>query len=109
MQLKQLSLPALRVELGLHSLAVVTEQNIPTTHSIKYPHWQREFEAALREGDPQTLRQRVDAAEAALFLRSQALVGSSEGDAELQAISDAIRTLRTIQRDKLGYPELNKG
>jgi len=86
----------------------VTDQNAPTPHSIKYPHWQREFEAALREDDPQSLRQRVDVAEAALFLRSQALVGSAEGHAELQAISDAIRTLRAIQKEKLGYPGLNK-
>lgn len=78
--------------------------NTPASHSIKYTHWQRELEAALREEDPQLLRQRVDAAEAALFLRSQALAGSAEGHAELQAISDAMRTLRAIQRDKLGYP-----
>ena len=106
MQLKELSQRALQVELGLHSLAVVTEQNTPTTHSIKYPHWQREFEAALREGDPITLRERVDAAEAALFLRSQALVGSAKGQAEAQAISDAMRALRAIQQEKLGYPDL---
>jgi len=77
--------------------------------SIKYPHWQREFDAAVREGDPQSLRQRVDAAEAALFLRLQALAGSAGGHAELQAISDAMRTLRAIQKEKLGYPGLNKG
>jgi hypothetical protein len=76
--------------------------------NIKYPHWQREFEAALLEGDPQTLRRRVDAAEAAIFLRSQALVGTAQGDAEQQAISDAIRTLRSIQIEKLGYPGWNK-
>jgi len=87
----------------------VADQDNPTSRSIKYPSWQREFEAALREGDPESLRQRVDAAEGALFLRLQVLVGSTDGYAELQAISDAIRTLRTIQRDKLGYPELNKG
>lgn len=61
--------------------------DIATTSPVplqdRYPHWQRQFEAALREGDPQ-----VDAAEAALFLRSQALVGSAGGHAELQAISD---------------------
>jgi hypothetical protein len=85
----------------------VTEQNPSTSHTIKYPHWQREFEAALREGDPQSLRQRVDAAEAALFRRLQALAGSAEGDAERQAISDARETLRVIQRDKLGYPDPN--
>jgi hypothetical protein len=39
----------------------VTDENTSTSHTIKYPHWQREFQAALREGDPQSLRQRVDA------------------------------------------------
>jgi hypothetical protein len=86
----------------------VTDENTSTSHTIKYPHWQREFEAALREGDPQNLRQRVDAAEAALFLRLQALEGSAAGQEERQAISDAVATLRVIQRDKLGYPEWNR-
>jgi hypothetical protein len=86
----------------------MTDQDTSTSPNIKYPHWQREFEAALLEGDPQTLRQRVDAAEAALFLRSQALAESVEGHAEQQAISDAIRTLRAIQTEKLGYPDWNK-
>lgn len=85
----------------------VTEQNPLTSHTLKYPHWQGEFEAALGEGDPQSLRQRIDAAEAALFLRLQALAGSAEGDAERQAISDARETLRTMQKNKLGYPDPN--
>jgi hypothetical protein len=83
----------------------MTDEDTSTSQNIKYPHWQREFEAALHEGDPESLRQRVDAAEAALFLRSQALAGSAEGQAERQAISEAIRTLRAIQREKLGYPD----
>ena len=83
----------------------MADQDTTTSQNIKYSHWQREFEAALLEGDPQTLRQRVDAAEAALFLRSQAMVGSAEGHAERQAISDAIGTLRAIQTEKLGYPD----
>jgi hypothetical protein len=79
-----------------------TPRSLKTTYS-----WQREVEAALIEGDPKTLRQRVDAAEAALFLRSQALAGSALTHPEQQAISAAVRALRTIQRDKLGYPRLN--
>jgi hypothetical protein len=84
----------------------VTDKDTSPSPAIKYPHWQREFEAALLGGDPQSLRQRVDAAEATLFLRSQALVGSAQGRSEQQAISDAMRTLRTIQKEKLGYPGL---
>jgi fatty acid/phospholipid biosynthesis enzyme len=86
----------------------LTEHDTSPSENIKYPHWQREFEAALFEGDPQTLRQRVDAAEAAIFLRLQALVESAQGHAEQQAISNAIRTLRVIQREKPGYPDWNK-
>ena len=84
----------------------MSDHDPSTSQNIKYPHWQREFEAALIEADLQKLRQRVDAAEAALFLRSQALVGSAQGRSEQQAISDAMRTLRTIQKEKLGYPGL---
>jgi hypothetical protein len=86
----------------------MTDHDISTSQNIKYPHWQREFEAALLEGDAQKLRKLVDAAEAAIFLRSQALVESAQGHEEQQAISDAIRTLRDIQREKLGYPDWNK-
>jgi hypothetical protein len=86
----------------------MTDQDTSPAQNIKYPHWQREFEAVLLEGDPQKLRQRVDAAEGAIFLRSQALGESAEGHAEQRAISDAIRTLRAIQTEKLGFPEWNK-
>jgi hypothetical protein len=83
----------------------VTDQNTSASRTIKYPHWQREFEAALVEGDRQSLRERVDAAESALFLRLQALAESAGGDEERHAISEAIEALRAIQREQLGYPE----
>jgi hypothetical protein len=86
----------------------MTEEETLTFHDVKYPHWQSEFEAALRDDEPHTLRQRVEAAESAIFLRSQALTGSPHAAAEQQAISEAIRTLRTIQREKLGFPDWNK-
>src|SRR5580704_14523931 len=77
----------------------MTDDRTLTYQKIRYPHWQREFEAALLERDPQKLREHVDAAEAAMFQRSQALVESANGHVEQQAIADAIRTLRTIQRE----------
>ena len=84
------------------------EQDREPPRDVKYPHWQREFETALTEGDPNTLRQRVDAAEAALFLRSQALAASHQETPERQAIAEAISILRTIQKEKLNYPPWNK-
>jgi hypothetical protein len=86
----------------------MSEQPSSTSHKIKYPHWQRELDAALEEGDPRTLRQRVDAAEAAMFLRTQSLENSPEAVAEQKAISEAIGALRKIQRDKLGYPNWSR-
>jgi hypothetical protein len=86
----------------------MSNHDTSTSQNIKFPHWQREFEAALLERDPQKLRQRVEAAEAAIFVRSQTLAESAGRHAEQQAISDALRTLRAIQVEKLGYPDWNK-
>ncbi|HEY3974516.1 MAG TPA: hypothetical protein VGM18_16045 [Candidatus Sulfotelmatobacter sp.] len=80
------------------------KDDISRVRNIKYPDWQREFEAALVDGDAETLRQRVDAAEAAIFLRSQA----SAGPTEKEAMAEAIRRLRAVQRKKLGYPDWKK-
>lgn len=76
----------------------------PVSQKLRYPEWQREFEAALAEGDAETLRQRVDAAEGAIFMRLQKTV---EGEERL-AINEAIQRLRAIQKSKLGYPDWNK-
>ena len=85
----------------------MTDEDTPPFRTVRYPHWQPEFEAAVLEGDPRTLRQRVDAAEAALFLRSQALAGNPQASDEQQAIAEAVQKLRTIQKEKLGFPDWN--
>jgi hypothetical protein len=84
--------------------SALTKRNTKPSQKMKFLEWQREFEAALTEGDPQTLRQRVDAAEAAIFLRSQISVGR----VERQAMDAATQKLRAIQKNKLGYPDWNK-
>jgi hypothetical protein len=92
----------------VRKLLEMTNQDDSTSPNIRYPHWQVQYEEALREGDPQSLRQRVDAAEKAIFLRSQELAANPQAHTERQAMSDAISTLRAIQREKLGYPDWNK-
>ncbi|MGA8762615.1 MAG: hypothetical protein WB562_06970 [Candidatus Sulfotelmatobacter sp.] len=72
--------------------------NSPSTQHLRFPDWQSEYESALLEVDPQKLPERVRAAEAAIFLRQQALVQSPDGHAEREAIEDAMRTLRVIKR-----------
>jgi len=85
--------------------ADMADRDTPTsTPKLQFPDWQQEFEAALLEGDPQELALRVKAAEAAIVLRQQELIHSSNGDVERQAIFDAMRTLRTIQTEKMHNP-----
>jgi len=86
----------------------MADDTFPSTKNLKFPAWQREFEAALLEADPQKLQKRLEAAEVAMVLRSQALVHSSDGHAEQQAIHDAIANLWLIQTEKLDYPDWNK-
>jgi hypothetical protein len=54
------------------------------------------------------LPQRLEAAEAALFQRQQVLADGTDRRAEQQAIEDAVRTLRVIQKEKLNYPDWDK-
>ena len=69
--------------------------------------WQQKFEAVLLEADAQKLPQLVADAEAAIFLRFQSLDNSPDAQAERDALSDAIRTLRAVQTGKLHYPGWN--
>ena len=66
--------------------------------------WQQKFEAALLEVDQQKLRELVEAAEAAIYLRLQSLVNSPDGRVERDALTDAMRSLRVIQTEKMHYP-----
>jgi hypothetical protein len=67
--------------------------------------WQALYQKALAETDPDKLLPLVMAADDAMFDRSQELMSSFDGEEERQAINDALRTLRTLQVDKLNFPE----
>jgi hypothetical protein len=86
----------------------MADDTSPSASSLGFPDWKLEYQAALLEVDLQKLPERVKSAEAAIFLRQQALLHSSDGHAERQAIADAMRALRVIQTEKLGYPDWKK-
>jgi hypothetical protein len=75
---------------------------------VKFSDWQPQFHAALLETEPKQLHQRVMTAEEAMFMRLQSLGNASNGDSERHAIQDAISVLRSIQVEKLNYPDWNK-
>ncbi len=59
--------------------------------------WREVYRAALLEIQPEELRRRIDAAEKAIFQRSEELkqTDSASGE-EQQAMTDALRTLRLL-------------
>jgi len=76
-------------------------KNFPSPE-ILYPEWQPEHQAALLELDSEKLRERVAAAETAIFN------DSSDAHAERQAIEDALASIRVLKRDNLGFPDWEK-
>jgi len=76
--------------------------------NIVYPEWQHEFRNALLELDTEKLRERVAAAETAIFNRLQVISQGSNHTAERQAIEDALASLRALKRDNLGFPDWEK-
>jgi hypothetical protein len=79
----------------------------PFLSDDSFPDWKREFDAALHESNLEQLRQRVLGAEEAIYLQMQVLV-DAPNDAESRAMQNAIRVLREIQVEKLGYPDWKK-
>ena len=73
------------------------------------PQWQKAYEDAMVELSSSKLPERISEAEAAIFVRLQALVNSPDGEAERQAIAGALEALRILKRDKLAFPDWNDG
>jgi hypothetical protein len=71
------------------------------------PEWQRLYEAATLETDPQKLTTLVEAVENALMNRQQELVGQPSHESELQEIKAAGQKLLIIKTEKLGWPKIS--
>jgi hypothetical protein len=70
----------------------------------KYPTWQKLYEAALGEKDPQKLEQLVLEAEGAIFERMVTISFNSDAHDEDQAIEEACQRLLVIKAEKLKCP-----
>lgn len=62
------------------------------------------YREALLEVNPQKLPARIFAAETAILMRMKALLTSSDGHREREAIEDAVSALRVLQTEKPDYP-----
>ncbi len=73
--------------------------------SAQHTQWKELCQAALVELDLEKLKERVAAAEAAVFARLQELAQSSDGREERQALMDVSSSLRFLKRDVLKFPD----
>ena len=65
---------------------------------VRYPTWQREYEAAALEDDPQKQRQLVCDAQSAIATRLQSLA-IENCESERQAINNALTFLRLLEHE----------
>ena len=75
----------------------MVNQDPVTPRIMKYPHWEREFEAAIAEEDPQTLRQRVDAAVDTAKLYEEELVRQENSGALVLLLENKSNRGETVQ------------
>jgi hypothetical protein len=82
---------------------MASKQTTPLSSPLRFPHWQNEYEAALRETDHKMLFKRVEIAEATLLNRREALGRESHGRAEEKEIAGALERLLALKRDVLNF------
>jgi hypothetical protein len=72
---------------------------------LKFPGWQAPLQEVILESDCEKLAEKIEKVEMLLFERTQYLRQGNDGQAEQMAINDALSLLRTIKRDRLGWPD----
>lgn len=77
----------------------------PVMEPLEGPDWQRLYRDALVELDVDILQERLAVAEAAIFLRLQALSPAPDCLFERYAIEDALANLRILKRESLGLDD----
>jgi|HubBroStandDraft_6_1064221.scaffolds.fasta_scaffold670782_3 hypothetical protein len=77
---------------------------------LRFPEWQLPVQDAILEFNRERLRDKVQKVETLIYERLQQINGEDDGaQDERQSIQDALEILRTIKRDRLGYPDWKKG
>lgn len=66
--------------------------------------WHEPYQAALLEFEPKQLEKKIDAAESAIVKRFQELASDSDHTQERLRLNEAVKALRTLQIERLGYP-----
>ena len=73
--------------------------------ATKRETWQIAYQRVLFERDGQKLRDAVDAAEAAIFIRCQRLSDGPGDGSEKKEIKAALEELRIIKKERVKFPD----
>jgi hypothetical protein len=74
-------------------------------HKLKYPEWQVPLQEVVLESDLDQLPRKIERLESVIFERLQQLCTNAAAAPEKQAIDDALKILRSVQRERLNYPD----
>jgi hypothetical protein len=80
------------------------EPTSATRTRLRFPAWQRAYEATLEATDRNALFKLVEIAESALLVRRDLLKATSKDKAEQHAIEEALRVLAVIKEGQLMFP-----
>jgi hypothetical protein len=72
---------------------------------LKYPEWQIPLEGVVTEADVKKLPTRVHEVETLISERLKQLDSHRDGAAERGAIDTALKVLRIVKRERLGFPD----
>ena len=86
------------------TIAIHDALNAVFTIKSEKLNWQRLFREVLLEHRPQELYGKIQAAEAAICERLQAMAHESSDESERQVVADAMSTLRILQRRTIIVP-----
>ena len=75
---------------------------------LRYPEWQKSFQAALSESDNQKLQAKVLIAEWKIYRRLQELSANDDHPEERSAIANAVNELLALKVNRLNYPDWNR-
>jgi hypothetical protein len=78
-----------------------------TDGEMKFPAWQILFHQVLAESDTGKLAEKIQELDAIMFKRLQQFRQDPQGRDERDALNAALSILRSIKRDKLGFPDWN--
>jgi hypothetical protein len=70
---------------------------------VRFPAWQREYDAVLNETDTFLLFKRIEVAEARILARLEAIEESGSHHSERAAIADALTYLASLKSNRLGF------